>query len=194
MRKPDKLVRPACILGVVCLALLLCGGTAFAEEQANSWRGTYDMVMMWVNFLILAFIVVKFGKTPFMNFLKGQKDVIAREIQQLEEDKETVLARVKETFKQVEESDLRLEAMKEKIREAGKRRKDQIIQEANEQSAMMLEMSRRKIDGQIMHAREKFRAEMIEAAVNQAMERLPGYMTIEDNQRLTADYLSRLKE
>jgi len=194
MRKPDKWVRMASILGVVCLAVLFCGGTAFAEEQAKSWRGTYDMVMMWINFLILAGVIIKFGKTPIMNFLKGQRDVIASEIKELEDEKESTLARIKETFKEVEESDLRLEAMKEKIAKAGKKRKDQIIQEAREHSKMMLEMAKRKVEGQILHARDDFRSELIESAINLAMERLPGYITLEDNERLTGNYLSHLRK
>ena len=35
--------------------LLVCSTAALAAETANDWRSTFDLVMRWLNFLIIVF-------------------------------------------------------------------------------------------------------------------------------------------
>ncbi len=42
---------------------------AMAAEASGDWRSTYDTVMMWINFGILAFVIVKFGREPMKDVL-----------------------------------------------------------------------------------------------------------------------------
>ena len=58
-----------------------------AAENANDWRPTYDMVMMWVNFLIFATLIVKLARNPLKSFFRDQKEEIAREIRRVEENR-----------------------------------------------------------------------------------------------------------
>ena len=60
--------------------VILVFAAAPASASSGEWRPVYDEVMLWVNFFILAFIIVKYGRKPLMNFLNGQKDEIADQI------------------------------------------------------------------------------------------------------------------
>jgi F-type H+-transporting ATPase subunit b len=188
-RTNHRLIVLGCtVTGILCLYLFL-PPDVLAEEKSGNWRHTYDLVMMWLNFGILAFIMVKFGKAPLMNFLRGQKDTIAREIEQLEEEKKKILAKVHETYKGLEESESRFSEIKSRIIEQGEKRKNEIIKEAKQQSQIIVDIAKQKAEGQIKREREKFKAELIDSAIELAMKQLPEEVTEEDHQKLIESYL-----
>ncbi|MCP4347620.1 MAG: ATP synthase F0 subunit B [Desulfobacterales bacterium] len=181
-------------LCVYVIAFVLCchifAATAFAGEGDSDWRSKYDLIMMWLNFGILVFIIVKFGKTPLMNFLEKRKYELSREIGQLEKEKEKVAANIKNTFKTLDDSEAHFARLKEKIVEQGEKTKNAIIEDARGQSRIMLNMAKKKIESQIVQAKSTFRAEMVDAAIDMATERLPGQMTDDDNNKLLSTFLS----
>lgn len=181
-----------CILaGFVSLHFL--GLEAFAAEKASSWRPTYDLILRWINFGIIVFLVIKYLKTPIMNFLRGQKEKLAREIKRLEDKKQGITENIEETLKAIDESEVRFAEIKERIVRQGEKKKEDIIQKAQNQSKMMLEDAKRRIDTQFIQAKNKFRAEMIDKAIDLAMEKLPKEITAEDNEKFTSEYLTLVK-
>ncbi|OQY59575.1 MAG: hypothetical protein B6245_05950 [Desulfobacteraceae bacterium 4572_88] len=181
--------------GMICFCgMLICpllpGMEAFAGEETGNWRGTYDEVMLWLNFVILAFVIIKFGKKPIMAFLNGRKNEVAQEIRQIEKEKEEITSKIQETFKTLDESESRFESLKNKIIEQGERKKQEIIEDARQQSQMMMDTAKQKVENQIRQAKSTFRAELVDSAVALASEKLPGEITPEDNQKFTEDYLS----
>lgn len=171
----------------------LCGQDVWAAESAGSWRSTYDIVLKWINFLILAFVLVKFGKTPLMNFLHGQKENVEREIKQIEDEKAELKDKIKETYKILDESEVRFAELKERIVRQGEKKKENLIQKAQNQSKTMLEDAKRRIETQFVQAKIKFKAEMIDKAIDLAVERLPKEITAEDNEKFTSEYLTLVK-
>jgi F-type H+-transporting ATPase subunit b len=178
-----------CVMGCA-LWVHVSGQTALAGEDGN-WRSTYDTIMMWVNFGILAFVIVKFGKKPITNFLRGQKEEIAREIQRMEDEKKNVTAKIAETRKRINESDAHFEEVKTRFIEQGIRNKQAIIDDAKNQSQVMMNMAKQRIGSQITSARQKFKEEMVDAAMEIASKQLPAIITDQDNQRLMDLYLKR---
>ena len=174
---------------VITAALHFSVNEAFATETASHWRHTYDSVMMWVNFIILAFLLVKFGKKPLMNFLHGRKEDLARQLERVEAEKKKAEAGVEESLKQLDESAARFEKIREKIIKQGERNKQAIIEEAQLESKILLEGAKRKINNQINMAKKKYRDEMIDRAMDIVVEKLPLEMTDQDNQKLTRQYL-----
>jgi F-type H+-transporting ATPase subunit b len=171
----------------------LCGQDVWAAENAGGWRSTYDIILKWINFIILAFVLVKFGRAPLMNFLQGKKENLAREIKQIEDEKAELKGKIMETSKILDESEVRFEELKERIVRQGEQKKEAIIQTAEDQSKMMLEDAKRRIDAYFVKAKNKFKAELIDRAFDLAMERLPKEITTEDNDKLTAEYLTSVK-
>lgn len=179
-----------CVLCCSILFIHFAGVDAFASEGAESWRSTYDMVMKWINFFILAFIIVKFGKQPLLNFLNGKKDEIAEEIKILEERKNEVEAKSKETLALIEEGEEHIAKIKARIVEDGERKKQEIIENAQKQSSLMIDKAKKKIENQIMTEKAKFKSELIDSAIDLAMENLPKVITKEDNQGFLDNYFS----
>lgn len=172
------------------LLVLLLTDTAFAAEGGANWRPIYDHVMDWINFSILFFVIFKYGRRPIMNFLRGQKDEIAKEFAKIEAQKEQALAKVREVTDALEKSKVRLPDLRARLIEKGERRKEELIGEARAQSLLIMEGARHKIEHQIIRARQKLSLQLLDMAVEEALEKLPGLITSEDRHRQVEKYLA----
>ncbi len=174
----------------ICVLVFLFCTEAVAAEGKSNWRATYDIVMMWVNFLILVFLIVKFGKAPVKNFLNGQREELSGEISGLEGQRDEMVRQVKETIKKMEQSQVRFKEIRDKIISKGKARKQEIIEEAGFQSRIMLEDAQRRVENQILTAEKKFRADLVDEAMDLALKNIGQYITEEDNQKLLQQFLA----
>lgn len=159
----------------------------FAADKG--WRPTYDVVMLWVNFLILIFLLVKFLRAPLRAFFANRIDEIGGEIRRVEEKKKSAEEQVAQLRKDLAESDRRMEKMRERVVQQGKDAKEKIIEDAKVRSAQLIKDAQHRIDYMIIQAKVRFKAEMIDAAVDIATEQLPGKITAEDNQKFIDHYL-----
>ncbi len=180
-----------------CIALifgmvLIVHFTALPVEaaEAASWRPTYDLIMRWINFGILVFFIVKYGKDPLMSFIKGQQTEVAKKIDQVESRKTTLLDEIQEASKKIEKSSQWLETIKRQIILEGEREKQKIIDNAREFSKTLLDAEKKKVGTRIRSARNQFMAELVDAAMAAAQQKLPGLMTDSDHQKMLNLYLS----
>jgi F-type H+-transporting ATPase subunit b len=180
----------AVIIGLAVMFFFICPAAA-ADEAAN-WRPTYDIIMMWVNFLILAGVLYKFLKNPLMDFIKGKKYEVEKEIQKAEDLKEQAEKKIQEAKKMVEEGKDRFNLIKERIIALGEKRKSELIEEAQQHSQYMLIEAKRRVDNQIVRAQEKYRAELVDTAFDLVLERLPKEITEADGEKLVQNYIENI--
>jgi F-type H+-transporting ATPase subunit b len=190
MKHSKQIVLCGCCLSAVLMAIFINGSDALAAENADNWRSIYDLVMRWVNFAIIAILLVKFAKTPLKDFLSDRKGQIERKIKAYEQQKEAVEEKIAENQKMLAESIIRFEKIKQTIIEGGERKKQEIIEDAQRESKMLLEATQHKVEHQIREARDAIRAELIESAIALAEKRLPAEITAADQQRLTDLFLA----
>jgi F-type H+-transporting ATPase subunit b len=172
------------------MCLHLYGHEAMAAENAGNWRPIYDLVLRWLNFGIIVFVFIKYGKTPLMNFLQGRKKKIAREIERVEQKKEKAADKIKEIQKVIDESEVRFAKLRKRIVQQGERKKQETIESAQQQSRMMIDDAKRRIDNQFDQAKSAFKAKLIDAAIELAMQRLPQEITDEDNDKFTDQFMA----
>jgi F-type H+-transporting ATPase subunit b len=161
-----------------------------AAENSGDWRPIFDLVMRWVNFLILAFLLIKFSRTPIKNFLAGKKQEIADAIGELEAEKEEILHQIEESKKQLQNSQERLAELKKRIIAQGEKNKQKIIEEAELESNMMLKSAKQKMDSRVVEARQVLKTELVDTAIALAINMLPGQITEEDNQKFVDTFIS----
>lgn len=178
-----------CIMAIV-LILHFLGQEAFASEKTSNLRFWWDLFLRYINFGILVFVFVKYLKTPLMNFLQGRKEKLAQEIKRLEDEKEDLTVKIKEHQETIAESEVRFAELKERIVKQGERKKQEIIESAQQQSRMMLEDADRRLKTYFLQAENAFKAELIDAAIELAMQRLPKEITAEDNEKFANEYLA----
>ena len=176
--------RLAGLVLILTVALHLAATPVLAGAESNGWRSTCDTAMLWVNFAILAFVIVKFGRKPIMGFLRGRKDDLQQQIRYLEDKREQAQTDVREIEQKLADSDAVFEKLKQHTLAGGEKKKQAFVEEARQQSQYMFADARRRIDNQIRQAQNTFRAELVDAAIDRATERLPQEMTSEDNRNL----------
>jgi len=172
--------------GVIILSFITLhalGQQALAADSTQNWRPIFDLVMRWLNFAILAFLIIKYARTPIRDFFKSRKMELADKIGKLEQEKQAALREVDENLKLLEDSSARFEELKQRISAQGERNKQKIIQDAQQESNILLEGAKQKIEQHIIEARNKLKVELIDSAIAIAMEKLPQEMTAADSQK-----------
>jgi F-type H+-transporting ATPase subunit b len=174
---------------VASALLLVASATPVLAAEGGGWRPIYDVVMLWVNFGILVLVLFKLLKRPLRDFFRDRKEEVALEIQRIEEEKARAQQRVAEATAELEDSQARLERVRQRIVAEGERVRDSIIEDARDHSRVLITQARRRIDNQLLSARRQFKAELVETAIEIAMDRLPKEVTEADNQRYIDLYL-----
>jgi F-type H+-transporting ATPase subunit b len=192
MKRRDRRYGWARIAALAFFLLLMSAGAALAAEGSGGWRPTYDLVMRWVNFALLAFVIVKFSREPLKDFLQGRKQALSIQIKQMEEQHKEAAEQTKQVTRQLEESGAQLAEMKERIINLGVSSKERIIEDARQQGRNMLLESQRKVEGQILRARQKFRNELVDAAIDRVLEKLPQTISDDDRERMVKSFMTSL--
>jgi F-type H+-transporting ATPase subunit b len=179
------------IIFTVLLLIISTSTLAWATDQGSGWRPIFDTVMMWVNFGILAFLIVKFGRKPIKMFLKGQKEVIAEEIDELEKEKSILIAKTEAIQQALIDSDTRFQELKTRIIKQGENKKEAIIHSAQQHYKLMIASSKNKIENQIQAAKRELCSEMVDRAITMATEKLPQTLTASDERNIEVQYIDK---
>lgn len=175
--------------GIVTLGVVLAGSalidSAWAGDATLFTRHNYDLLMRWVNFIILAVVIVKYGRKPLLQFLDNQKNDVTRSVNKLKEKKKEAEALVVKTQGDLDDSRERLASIKEKIIAEGQSRKEQLIAEAQNDARNMMSSAKSKVEGQMKTAYASIKAELVDMAADMALAQLPTVITAEDQEQLT---------
>ncbi len=163
-----------------------------AAASDSGWRPVYDKIMLWINFFILVFIIVKYGKKPFMDFLKGRSNEVENSIHKLQKQKNAIDAKISKTNQMIKDSSAKFEQIKKRIINEGEQAKQKIIENAKTQSKKIIELEKLKAENRIVQAKNQFMAELVDAASTLAQKRLPAEITDQDHQQLLNLFLANI--
>lgn len=187
------LPKRSCVCLAAALIVILFLATP-AWAAGGEWRPIYDKVMLYINFFILAFILVKYGRKPLMNFLQGQKDEVADQIHRLQKQKNSIEAKIKKAQSMIEASNVRFEQIKSRIIKDGERAKQEIVENAREQSKNIIENEKLKATNQITQAKGQFMSELVDEASALAQTKLPKEITGSDHDKLLDLFISNISK
>ena len=190
MKGIKKLGEICCFILAVVIGILLLGTEASAADNSGDWRPVFDLVMRWLNFGIIVFILVKYARTPIKDFLLSRREEVAREIEMVEEKKEAANKKIQDAARMLDESEVRFARVKERIIQEGQTKKQKLIEDAQQESKILLESTMKKIENQLLVAKSAFKSELVDTAISLAMKRLPDEITTEDNQQFTHQFLT----
>lgn len=185
-----KIAVICCFIFAVLLGIHLLGTEALAAENSSNWRPTFDLVMRWLNFGIIVFVLLKYARRPIMDFLLSRREEVAQEIEKIEEKKEEANRKIQDALKMLDESEVRFAKLKERIIQEGETKKQKLIDEAQQESKILLESTIKKTENQLLDAKKAFQSELVDMAISLALQRLPDEITTEDNQRFTNQFLA----
>jgi len=171
------------IVSTIVIGWCAVAGNAWASDSFEFTRHTYDLIMRYVNFAILAGFFIKYARRPIISFLKDKRAEVRQAIDDLEAKKRGIEKQILETQKELTMGQERLELVKDRIIAEGQRRKDELIADARSESAVLLESTQHKIEALLRDASARIRGELIDMAAEIALEKLPELVTLQDHDR-----------
>ena len=190
MKGIKKIAKICYFILAVVIGILLLGTEASAANNSDDWRPVFDLVMRWLNFGIIVFILIKYARTPIKDFLLSRREEVAREIEMVEEKKEAANKKIQDAARMLDESEVRFARVKERIIQEGETKKQKLIEDAKQESKILLESTMKKIDNQLLDAQRAFKSELVDMTISLAMKRLPDEITAEDNNNFTNQFLA----
>jgi F-type H+-transporting ATPase subunit b len=186
------LVSVLVITVVGCLAL-----TAFAAETE---KGPSSFKKIWMhswrvlNFLILAYLLVRLLKKPLSSFFQESARVIREQLQGTEQSCLEAEQELQEVENRLEALGQEIDKLQGVIGEHGERERDKIIANARQTAEQMLEKAKLEAAYSAQQAKNQLRLEVIDVAVRMAAESIRKAIESSDQERLVKEYLQDLKE
>lgn len=186
---------------LVCLLLVaLVGGLALSAVAAEAQEGKSTFKNIWMNswrvlnFLILAFFLVKLLKEPLSRFFKESARVIREKLQGTEESYLEAERKLTEVEKQLELLDEEIQNLQQAVGVLGQKERDKIIASAEQTAEHLLEKARLEAAYAVEQAKSQLRREVIDGAVKTAEESVRRAINKTDQERLVNEYLHNLKQ
>ena len=109
-------------LGTSAIMILLIPD-AFAAEGISKGRKIWDNIMLWINFGILVYFFLKYGKQPLKDFIHGERNKIDTTLDTANETLNKARSVLDEESDSLKDIDRRLQELKKSIIEMGQRRR-----------------------------------------------------------------------
>lgn len=146
-----------------------------------------------INFGVLVFLVVRFGKKPLAAALVKRKETIMREIDEAQKLRKAAEERLREYETRLEKIGEELERVRREFREQGERDKERLVVEAQERRLRMQKDTEVLLSQEAKQMRQELLAEVVNEAARLAADILSKRMTLGDHDRFAEAFLGQLR-
>jgi F-type H+-transporting ATPase subunit b len=185
------------LLVMVVLTITLAPMLVFGAENGegpSTGRQIWDTVWRFVNFFVLVFILVKFGREPIKNFLAEH----SADIDQNLHDHQTMVQKAQSEYQEVEQKLAKIEDMISEVRQIhlneAQRTKDSILEMAKQNADHIMDEAKRQAETAAQKTRDQVKAELVEKAIEEAEKIIREHFKPEDEERLVGEYMEQLAE
>lgn len=181
------------LITAVILGLAGMGTTCEAADTVFGIdRGDWNLTWRLINFGILAYFIVKYGKDPLINFLKGQRKDVKERFDDISGQEQELEALQHEQQELLDGLDAKIADIKKYYHEVGEEEKRRLLERAEETRAFILRDAEAAADREFEEARKAFRSEVVEMAVELAGKRISKKITKKDQKNLIGKYVDQL--
>ena len=174
-------------LGVFTVAQAWAAGGA--EHHAPSIT---EVIFPALNFLIYAFIIIKFALPPVRSFLKNRRDEVVATMAQASAKKAAAQALVDEYKAKLAALDQQVRSLQATLRDEGERDKAKLVGEANAMAVKIKADASILADQEVKMARQKIREDMAIQAEATARALLQRNLSVDDQNRLADEFIQSI--
>ncbi len=168
---------------------------AFASSGGADVHYTWkDWLWPVVNFSILMFILIFFGKKPIGDFFKGRTAMIEKSLKDAAEAKELAEKALQEVKARLDNTDAEIEQIVEAARKSGEKEKEAIIAEGEHMKEKIIEQAKANIDFELQKAKEALKSDAALMALELAETQIKEKLGQSEQETLIDDYIKRLEE
>jgi F-type H+-transporting ATPase subunit b len=165
---------------------------AYASAAAEAEHHAPSINDIWFplgNFLIYAFIIVKFAFPLIRDFLKSRHDEVVSTISQASARKQAAEALVHEYRAKLSGLDREVQSILDSLRDEGQREKSKVVREAEARAVKIQEDAYFLAEQEVKMARQKLREEMADQAEATARQLIERNLSGADQNRLVDDFI-----
>jgi len=164
------------------------------EEESHSLTHSQIMNFIWfcLNFTLLVYILVRFGKKPVANALNGRIESIQNAFDDLEARRSEAEQKYAEYERKLSGIDEQAKHMLETFREQGQAEKEKIIARARDTAETIKAQAEFYVQQELVNAKTELQAEVADMAVKMAEELIRKNLNEQDHHRLISEYLERV--
>jgi F-type H+-transporting ATPase subunit b len=141
------------------------------------------------NFLIFAFIIVRYALPPVRNFLRSRHDQVVATLEEAAAKKRQAEAIVQDYKNRLARIEPEVESIQASLRAEGEREKAKLLSDTQLLAAKIKEDARFLADQEIKVARQKIREEIATQAESTARELVQRQLSPRDQDRLVEDFV-----
>lgn len=145
-----------------------------------------------INFAILAFIYVYYGRAPIAAALKSRREGVEKQIEEAQRIKKEAEERSKVYTAKLGNLEGELAKTKTALADAGAGEKERIVREAEEKAARMEKDAQFLLEQEARQMQLDLRREAVDAALVAAEEILRSKITTADQERMAEEFLATL--
>lgn len=146
-----------------------------------------------INFGILVFILVRYGRKPLASWLAKRKETITREIEDAEKMRREAEERLQQYEGRLARIGEELARIRREFREQGERDQERIVREARERQEQLRKDTELLLAEEDNKMRRELLAEVINEATRLATELLTRRLTLGDHDRFAEAFLLELR-
>lgn len=174
---------------------LFTAAQAWASEAAEAAHHAPSINDIWfplANFLIYAFILVKFALPLVRDFLRSRHEEVLAKVNQASAKKQAAEALVSEYQAKLAGLDKEVQSIHALLRQEGEREKGKLISEAQAMALKIKSDAAFLAEQEIKSARQKVREEMAEQAETTARQLVERNFSSADQSRLAEEFIQTI--
>lgn len=169
--------------------------SAFAAEAAHDVHYTWkDWLWPVVNFAILMFILVFFGKKPLGDYFKGRTAMIEKSLKDAAEARKLAEKTLAEVKARLGNTDAEIQQIIDAAKKSGEKEKESIIAEGEQMKTKIIEQAKANIDFELQKAKETIKSDAALMALELAEKDIKERLGKSEQKALINDYIKRLEE
>ena len=165
---------------------------ASAAETEHHAPSINDLWFPLGNFLIFAFIIIRYAFPLVRNFLRSRREEVLTTVNQAAAKKQQAEAIVKDYQARLARLSQEIQSLEAGLRDEGEREKAKLLREAETLAAKIKEDARFLADQEVKVARHKIREEMASQAEATARDLVQRNLSAADQSRLIEDFIRRI--
>lgn len=186
------------ILAEIILLLGVCwffapDAEVLAADELSSGRRLWDNSLLFINFGILVFLFIKFGRKPLIGYLTGVRKDVESGLNKVETRLSEATSLRDAELDKLKDIQAHIDKIRGDILELGRHEKEKIIEEGKIAAENLIENAKNYAHYRIQAAKKVVADEMIDRAFSTVEKILVKEFSPKDNENVVNQFLNDLK-
>jgi len=164
-----------------------------AADELSLGRKLWDNSLLFINFGILVFLFLKYGRKPLVDYLRGVRKDVESDLNKVETRLSHATSLRDAELDKLEGIQAHLDKIREDILELGRHEKEKHIEEGKIAAENMIQHAKNYAHNKIQEAKKVVADEMIDRAFSTVEKVLVKEFSPKDNENVIDQFLNDLK-